>query len=389
MTNNLFDRARSTNDLLETVEKLTKQKGRGGNTKAFFCPRHSERTPSLMVNVATGTWHCFGGCACGGDVVDFVEFFEFGTVTKGRMERETNGSLSHTSNRYQALAILVGDMDSRYEPVKNKDVEYSVERKIVEQDTVLLMHSNRKPTLDYFVGKRKLEEPTVDARMLGTALAYPHWYKWHDTNKPDNKYECVRYSIPWMRSNKPYMVNYRRDDVDCLRRLRLMDDEFLYDVRRDISTGTDYSPGDVTDDQLVRHLFGDKYLRNKGSSGFTIFNLDRLLGDGWLPYCTINEAEISCISCEESQLYSVSTSFKGVVDFAGAFKRVHQPIIFADNDGGTGLEKASKLAEAIKNPRTLIKLVPAPFKDMNELIAYDKIHGGNTLYNLKREIGIA
>jgi hypothetical protein len=168
-----------------------------------------------------------------------------------------------------------------------------------------------------------------------------------------------------------------------------MDDEFLFDVRVDIALNTDYSPGDITDEQIVRHIFGDKYLRNKGSSGFTIFNLDRIMTDKWIQYCTINEAEISAISCEESQLYSVGASYKYGIDFTKAFAKVHQPIIFADNDGGTGLRKANALAEAIGNPRTLVQLVPHPFKDMNELIAHDKIHGTTELYKLKKAIGLA
>lgn len=389
MQKGIFDQAKTT-DLLSTVQRYTGQKGKGGRSVAFFCPKHRERTPSLLVNVETQTWRCFGGCAVGGDVIDFVEFMEFNTVSKGSMARNADGSLDKLGNRYRALEILVGNVESEYVPKAVAVKEYSFgERKRVDEDAVQWMHSNRIPTIDYFVGKRKLTEATVDTRILGTALAYPHWYKWQDKNKEDSKFECIRYSIPWMRNNRAYMVNYRRDDADCMKRLSIMDDEFLYDVRVDIAQGTDYSAGDITDEQIIRHLFGDKYLRNKGSAGFTIFNLDRILVEKWIPYCTVNEAEISAISCEESLLYSVAASYKYGIDFAKAFSRVHQPIIFADNDGGTGLKKASALAEAIGNPRTLIKVVPSPFKDLNELCAYDKINGTNELYKLKKDIGLS
>lgn len=43
----------------------------GGPTKKALCPFHSEKTPSLSVNVDKGLWFCFG-CRAGGSVVDFI-----------------------------------------------------------------------------------------------------------------------------------------------------------------------------------------------------------------------------------------------------------------------------------------------------------------------------
>lgn len=390
MEKGIFDQARSR-DLLSTVQQYTGQQGRGRNSVAFFCPKHKERTPSLIVNVSTNTWRDFGGCAVGGDVVDFVEWMEFNSVTKGPMARNADKSLDQNAPRYRALEILMGTIDSTYhvQPVQRKN-DYASERKIVDADTVQSMHMQRVPTLDYFVGKRKLTELTVDQRVLGTALSYQHYFKWSDKAKKDTLFECVRYSIPWLCRGKPYMVNYRRDDADCLKRLMQLDPEYVYDIRIDLAKGRDdgRSAQEISNEEIIKHLYGDKYLRNKGSSGFTIFNLDRIMVEGWLPYCTIHEAEISTISAEESGLYSVSSSYKYAVNFEKAFSRVHQPIVFADNDGGTGMAKASKLAEAINNPRTIVKLVPAPFKDMADLIAFDKTNGTNHLKDLRRELGV-
>lgn len=390
MDKGTFDHARSI-DLLSTVQQYTGQAGRGRNNVAFFCPKHKERTPSLIVNVGTKTWRDFGGCAVGGDVVDFVEWMEFGSVTKGAMSRNANGSLDQNASRYRALEILLGKIDSTYhvQPTERKN-DYTSQRKLIDPTTVEAMHGNRVTTLDYFVGKRKLTEVTVDSRILGTAFKYPHWFKWSDHSKADTRFECVRYSIPWMRHGRPYMVNYRRDDADCLHNIMTLDPEYVYDIRCDLAKGREdgRTSSDISDEEVIRHIYGDKYLRNKGSSGFTIFNLDRIMVTGYVDYCAIHEAEISAISSEESGLNSVAASYKYAVDFQKAFDRVHLPIVFADNDGGTGLAKASKLAEAIGNPRTLIKLIPAPFKDMADLIAYDKMNGTKHLYNLKREIGV-
>lgn len=54
------------------------------------CPFHAERTPSFVVYPEEGRWHCFGGCATGGDAISFLmkqENFSFGEALRRLAER--------------------------------------------------------------------------------------------------------------------------------------------------------------------------------------------------------------------------------------------------------------------------------------------------------------
>ena len=49
---------------------------RAGSLWEACCPFHEERTPSFKVDPRRGTWHCYGACSDGGDVISFVQRFD-------------------------------------------------------------------------------------------------------------------------------------------------------------------------------------------------------------------------------------------------------------------------------------------------------------------------
>ncbi|MCY3656667.1 MAG: DNA primase [Chloroflexi bacterium] len=63
-------------DIVETVGSYVPNLKRSGRTWKANCPFHNERTPSFIVDPSRGSWHCFGACSTGGDVIEFVRRIE-------------------------------------------------------------------------------------------------------------------------------------------------------------------------------------------------------------------------------------------------------------------------------------------------------------------------
>ena len=71
-----IDDVKARLDIVETVSSYVPELKQTGRNWKARCPFHSERTPSFVVDPGRGTWHCFGSCSTGGDVIEFVRKVE-------------------------------------------------------------------------------------------------------------------------------------------------------------------------------------------------------------------------------------------------------------------------------------------------------------------------
>lgn len=75
LLNKRIERIKRALPIEKVIEEYLTLRASGESTLVGLCPFHKDRTPSLTVYPATGTFHCFG-CRATGDVISFVRAIE-------------------------------------------------------------------------------------------------------------------------------------------------------------------------------------------------------------------------------------------------------------------------------------------------------------------------
>jgi DNA primase len=85
----VIEEVKQKTDIVEIIGQYTTLKKAGKNLTAL-CPFHSEKHPSFFVYPEQQSWHCFGACNTGGDVLSFImkkEGMDFGEALRQLADR--------------------------------------------------------------------------------------------------------------------------------------------------------------------------------------------------------------------------------------------------------------------------------------------------------------
>ena len=153
------DDIKSRLDLVDIVSENVSLR-RSGRNYTGFCPFHSNtRTPAFVVFPDTQTWRCFGECATGGDLFDYVmrkEGYDFKEALKVLAER---------------AGVSLEEPDPQAKKRRQS------QNKIVDLLTMaaeyfhqLFLYAPQAKVAREYIAKRQLNEETIGSYHIGYAL---------------------------------------------------------------------------------------------------------------------------------------------------------------------------------------------------------------------------
>ncbi|MBI3743365.1 MAG: DNA primase, partial [Chloroflexi bacterium] len=177
------DDIKSRVDIVALVSETTPLKRAGRNFSAN-CPFHNERTPSFYVFPDRQNWRCFGACATGGDVFNFLmkkENVGFGEAlrmlaeragvtlesSQASKEKAQKGERLKTINKVAALFfhdLLLKDAEARHalEYVKGRGIDDAT----IEEFRLGYCPANRGALTQRLLAEGFSQEEALEAGLL-------------------------------------------------------------------------------------------------------------------------------------------------------------------------------------------------------------------------------
>jgi len=150
----VIDEVKQRTDIVDVVSQYATVTKAGRNFRAL-CPFHSEKRPSFFIYPEQQSWHCFGACNTGGDVLSFImkkENMDFGEA------------LRHLAQRAGV------NIPSRFEPESGKEEReriYRINEAAAQYFHNLLINSSAAEEARDYLADRGISLKTIKGFELG------------------------------------------------------------------------------------------------------------------------------------------------------------------------------------------------------------------------------
>src|ERR1035437_1075142 len=156
----VVDEVKQKLDIVEVIGSYV-QLSKSGRTLKGLCPFHSEKHGSFFVYPERQSWHCFGACGTGGDVLSFImkkENVEFGEALRMMAER---------------AGVVI---PTRSEPIVDKDEKdklYQLNQSAAQYYNNLLVNTPLGEKVRHYLAGRGVSPESITDFQLGYSL--PNW----------------------------------------------------------------------------------------------------------------------------------------------------------------------------------------------------------------------
>ncbi len=142
-------------DIVEYISRYTPLKKAGKQYKGL-CPFHTEKTPSFYVYPDDGSWHCYGACATGGDVISFL------------MKKESLTFVEAIRILGTEAGIDVDQMMG-HGPSSRRESLYDINKAAAEYFRSVLLNSPQAQAGRAYLQRRGIDEETAQTFEIGFA----------------------------------------------------------------------------------------------------------------------------------------------------------------------------------------------------------------------------
>lgn len=240
-----------------------------------------------------------------------------------------------------------------------------------------------------YLTHRRLETPILTANHVGGTI-WSRRYKMRNGQQIELNHNRV--AIPHKLGDQVYSMNFRRDEFSTQNALMMASGGLFDEVREDLAIQREKRLDQVSDERVMRALFGPKYQKPEGTMD-SVFGIDQIMRrdeTGHLvfprtPYALLMEGEMNALAAQQAGYIALAVKASKNLDLQHTFHNVMIKYIIVDNDPdkelrngeifNAGEDNAWRLYEALGSERDTTRLVHLPdgIKDLNELAQKSRI----------------